>query len=434
MKFKKLNEEFTSDDLYQVLIDYIYEKLEHAVDNLAIEASSDIEDYDADYCSEEVNQSSQYAYNKLRQAAEYFAEFLLWNAPEVIHESLNEDVDASQFVGKPLRDFLKTIDHRTKINVQSEAGFDDYGNKGGHIGGLNGLAHDVNWYMADMIIKDIKQPTDHKYWEYDILVEDCEKNESLKESSDLDEIRGQIQWCKSVLENPKGRLAMDAKANYGKDYLKRTKEDLKRFEILLKKYEKNESLNEMARMPDRINPKLQRGTKVKLSPKAFKLYGNDSVSISDGFLDLKGKVGTVKGYDIDWVPEKMILIRVDFDGKEWNFGPQDLVVVKDESLLTEKNWKHQLPSGAKLRKAIDDEDYATLKSTLMDCYREINQLIPDDFEEYELEDKLEELEILDTEPDEEIDIDEQDVEDNWNYELDTFYDICDAYNIWIPLE
>lgn len=344
MKFKKLNEEFTSDDLYQVLIDYIYEKLEYAVDNLAIEASSDIEDYDADYCSEEVNQSSQYAYNKLRQAAEYFAEFLLWNAPEVIHESLNEDVDASQFVGKPLRDFLKTIDHRTKISVQSEAGYDDYGNKGGHIGGLNGLAHDVNWYMADMIIKDIKQPTDHKYWEYDILIEDCEKNESLKESSDLDEIRGQIQWCKSVLENPKGRLAMDAKANYGKDYLKRTKEDLKRFEILLKKYEKN------------------------------------------------------------------------------------------ESLLTEKNWKHQLPSGAKLRKAIDDEDYATLKSTLMDCYREINQLIPDDFEEYELEDKLEELEILDTEPDEEIDIDEQDVEDNWNYELDTFYDICDAYNIWIPLE
>jgi len=349
MKFKKLNEEFTSDDLYQILIDYINDKLVEAVDNLAIEASSDIEDYDADYCSEEVNQSSQYAYNKLRQAAEYFAEFLLWNAPEVIHESLNEDVDASQFIGKPLKDFLKTIDHRTRIYIDSENGYSLSGGAESEVGGMSGLAHDVEWYLADKAIRDIQIPEDQRFYKYKILIEDCEKKDKLKESI------------------PEKKLYADA-------------EDI----------------------ADRLSIFLNSTSRIKNL---------------DDYLD---------EYDLEHLGKSMDAL--------YDFAQAYSYEEKNESLLTEKNWKHQLPSGAKLRKAIEDEDYATLKSTLMDCYREINQLIPDDFEEYELEDKLEELEILDTEPDEEIDIDEQDVEDNWNYELDTFYDICDAYNIWIPLE
>ena len=83
MKFKKLYEEYTSDDLYQELIDYIYEKLLVAVDNLAIVAASDIAEYDPDYCSEEPNNYSMEADNKLRQAAEYFAEFLLKEADKL---------------------------------------------------------------------------------------------------------------------------------------------------------------------------------------------------------------------------------------------------------------------------------------------------------------------------------------------------------------
>ena len=363
-----------------------------------------------------------------------------------------------------------------------------------------------------------------------------------------------------------------------------------------KEYKKayyGESLNEMARMPDRINPKLQKGTKVKLSPKAFKSYGNDSVSISDGLLDLKGKVGTVKGYDVDWVPEKMILIRVDFDGKEWNFGPQDLVVVEEESLLTEKKlyenaedifpyedwyeavynalwdvakkweapdemiedvcsyyasewigyfggpypswkdtkwakmdeslkesyavvrywdnkgylknkivngssskdvekkvsklvdkydvydidiaskdvadseyfkdvglevhkkdllgtrfdkpdrfeeslltekqWKHQLSNGMEIRQAIEDEDYHALRKALLAAYSEIHDMMPDEFDDKDYDDAMSEIDLLDTKPDEDADITAEDLEDNWNYELSDFYDLCDALDIWIPL-
>lgn len=203
-----------------------------------------------------------------------------------------------------------------------------------------------------------------------------------------------------------------------------------------KEYKKayyGESLNEMARMPDRINPKLQKGTKVKLSPKAFKLYGNNSVSISDGLLDLKGKVGTVEGYDIDWVPEKMIHIRVDFDGTEWNFGPQDLVVVEEESLLTEKQWKHQLSNGMEIRQAIEDEDYHALRKALLAAYSEIHDMMPDEFDDKDYDDAMSEIDLLDTKPDEDADITAEDLEDSWNYELSDFYDLCDALDIWIPL-
>ena len=195
MKFKLLNEEYTSDDLYQELIDYIYNELEYAVDNLAMKAASDIDDYDADYCSEDPNMSSQNAYNKLRQAAEYFAEFLLKNAPEVIHESLNENIEISQFIGKPLKDFLKTIDHRTKVSLESENGYDNYGGVG-EIGGMSGLAHDASWYLADKIVKDIQEPSgnEKRFYEYKILIE-CDNQENKTDEPLEEEFKeGQEVW------------------------------------------------------------------------------------------------------------------------------------------------------------------------------------------------------------------------------------------------
>lgn len=104
MKFKKsLNEEFTSDDLYQQLIDYIYNDLEYAVDNLAIRAASDLEDYDADYCAEEPDQSSMNGYNSLRRAAEFFGEFLLENAPDVIHEAMKDSEEDKYHIGQKVK-------------------------------------------------------------------------------------------------------------------------------------------------------------------------------------------------------------------------------------------------------------------------------------------------------------------------------------------
>lgn len=89
------------------------------------------------------------------------------------------------------------------------------------------------------------------------------------------------------------------------------------------------NINEMARMRDIDNPKLQRGTKVKLNPKAFKKYSSEPQLRNEDIASLKNKIGTVKGYWIDYTPKKEIFVGVDFDGTEWAFGVQDLIVVKD---------------------------------------------------------------------------------------------------------
>lgn len=294
MKFKKsLNEEFTSDDLYQQLINYIYGELEFATDDLASKVAADIEDYKVEYCATAPDNSSYQGYNHLRLAAEFFAEFLLENAPEVIHEDANdfyrnepaEDFDASAFIGKPLKDFLKTIDHRTKINISSDAGFDSNGGVG-NTAGMSGLAHDAGWYLADKLITDIKVPQDKRFYDYSIFIESC------KECDDK---------------------------------------------------EKEE----------------------------------------------------------------------------------------EKEPLTEGKWRYELKSGEALRKAIRDEDVKAIQSALMDAYKEIHEAMPDDFEDYELEDKLEELEILDTEFDPDIHDDEEDVIENWDYELSDFYDLCDELKIWV---
>ena len=232
MKFKRLNEAFTSDDLYQKLIDYIYGELEYAVDNLAIKAASDVEGYDADYCSEEPNQSSMTAYNKLRQAAEFFAEFLVKNAPEEIEEAINdfykeeptEEFDASAFIGKPLKDFLRTIDHRTKINISSDTGYDSNGGTG-NISGMSGLAHDAGWYLADKKITDIKVPQDKRFYDYSIFIEsldECDKSEDeIEEGCHKEEIKEEFEIGQKVKYNGKETFIKDIENDpkYGIDLL-----------------------------------------------------------------------------------------------------------------------------------------------------------------------------------------------------------------------
>lgn len=82
----------------------------------------------------------------------------------------SEDFDASDYIGRPLKDFLKTIDHRTKISIDSESGYDEHGNQG-ITSGLSGRAHDVEWYLADKEIKSIEVPEDKRFYDYKILIE-----------------------------------------------------------------------------------------------------------------------------------------------------------------------------------------------------------------------------------------------------------------------
>lgn len=67
-------------------------------------------------------------------------------------------------------------------------------------------------------------------------------NEKLSDS-DKKRLKDEIAWCKEVLNNPSGRASAEAQINYGKDYRKRVKEDLARFEKQLKEYSVEESNN-----------------------------------------------------------------------------------------------------------------------------------------------------------------------------------------------
>lgn len=107
--------------------------------------------------------------------------------------------------------------------------------------------------------------------------------------------------------------------------------------------------------------------------------------------------------------------------------------VEGKEILQEKNWKHQLSVGSRLRQAIEDADYDLIKELLIAAYKEIHEVDPENFDEDDLDRSVEDIEFLDTEPDDEIDVDESDIEDNFDYELNNLYDLCDALNIWIPL-
>lgn len=117
---------------------------------------------------------------------------------------------------------------------------------------------------------------------------------------------------------------------------------------------------------------------------------------------------------------------------------------KGKENLTEKNWKYKIDKDLafKLRDILedDDTDYEALREVMKDIYDNIHRLIPDMFDEDECESAKEDLDILDTEEedgfydpdDEEYDFIDT-VEDSWNYELSNLYDICDTFNIWIPI-
>lgn len=98
-------------------------------------------------------------------------------------------------------------------------------------------------------------------------------------------------------------------------------------------------------------------------------------------------------------------------------------------------WKYTLKNGNTLRRAIDDGDIEKVLNTLKDCYTEINAAMPDYFDEYDLEDKIADI---DNELDnyynyDDYDMTLEDVEDNVDGQLYNFYDFCDDLNVWIGM-
>ena len=101
-------------------------------------------------------------------------------------------------------------------------------------------------------------------------------------------------------------------------------------------------------------------------------------------------------------------------------------------------WDYNLSpaTSRRLRRAIQEDDYAGVKQALIDAYNEIYDLIGDEdiFDEYDRDGYIDDIEMLDTEPDIDSDIYENDIEDSFNYELDNFFDFCDNLRIWVGLD
>lgn len=101
----------------------------------------------------------------------------------------------------------------------------------------------------------------------------------------------------------------------------------------------------------------------------------------------------------------------------------------DESLnkktsLKEARWSYTLKSGSELRSAINDEDPMGVIFALQNAYAELRDagiIDEDDFDSYTGDFELYEE-------------DDDDIEETADYELDNFYDLCDALKVWIPLD
>lgn len=92
-------------------------------------------------------------------------------------------------------------------------------------------------------------------------------------------------------------------------------------------------------------------------------------------------------------------------------------------------WKYTLNSGSALREAIDNEDTEQVVKCLLLCYKELlDKLTGEDRKcfMWDVEDTISILEAyVPTDPD--------DDEDNINYYLADFYDLCDELRAWIGL-
>ena len=117
----------------------------------------------------------------------------------------------------------------------------------------------------------------------------------------------------------------------------------------------------------------------------------------------------------------------------------------EESLLTEKVWKKKMDAKVvkRFRDAIDDENYPVIRASLELIYKVIHKMRPDEFNEEDLQDKLYDIKMLPVDPnlsDEltkeyniNLDVDEYFAE-QYDYELEQLYDICDTLSIWLPLD
>ena len=96
------------------------------------------------------------------------------------------------------------------------------------------------------------------------------------------------------------------------------------------------------------------------------------------------------------------------------------------------NWKHKLRHGKPLREAIDNEDYAEVIEQLKACFEELHKVVPDDYDDYDLERDLSDIDDLEYMFDEDYaESDDEGLVAEIDSKLNDLYDLCDAYNVWV---
>lgn len=110
--------------------------------------------------------------------------------------------------------------------------------------------------------------------------------------------------------------------------------------------------------------------------------------------------------------------------------------IRKNKLSESRGWKIELVSGPALKDAVRNDDMELTLDCLADCWREINEKMPDIYEDDDLEKDLEEIENQrdNLENYDEYGMSYEDVEDEINYLLNEFYDFCDNTRIWVGLD
>ena len=84
-------------------------------------------------------------------------------------------------------------------------------------------------------------------------------------------------------------------------------------------------------------------------------------------------------------------------------------------------WIYELKAGADLREAIDNENREDILDRLMDAWIEIHEQFPEYYDDDDLDQDLDDIEM------QREDVEEEDID----YLLSNLYDYCDAMRIWI---
>ena len=91
------------------------------------------------------------------------------------------------------------------------------------------------------------------------------------------------------------------------------------------------------------------------------------------------------------------------------------------------NWIYTIHNGKALHEAINNEDIQLVVKCLLRCYKELYSKLSEedkDWKGFDIEDTIDILTYYNADPDDEDDVD---------YYLEEFYNICDDLRAWITI-